>query len=109
MANNTLTIEQIARLPNVLGVVRIDDRDGSAEHTGAEAEALGNVLACLTQLSSLVGSSFGLDGLEEVHLTGKSLGILCLPEGDTTLGLVLNSRARPSELAARLRDGMPIS
>ncbi len=75
------------------------------EHTGAEAEALGNVLACLLQLSTLVGDSFGLENLEEAHLSGKTLGIICLPGDASTLGLVVNSRARAAELVTRIRDG----
>ena len=106
MPTSLPSVEQIARLPNVLGVVRLHETDGTMDQTGAEAEALGNILACFTQLATLVGGSFGLEGLEEAQMSGKTLGILCLPEGESTLGLVLHSRARTSEITARIRDGL---
>ncbi len=105
MPEPTATLDQLARLPNVLGVVRLHEKDGRMEQTGAEAEALGNVLACFLQLSSLVGESFGLEGLEEAQMSGKSLGIICLPGQESTLGLVVNSRVRAAELVSRIREG----
>lgn len=104
MSSSTHSLEQIAQLPNVLGAVRVDDSGSIIDHTGPEAEALGNVLSCMQQLAGLVGASFGLEYLEEIRLSGKSLEILAIPEDADCLGVVLGPRARVNEISNRLRS-----
>lgn len=105
MQDTPSTLGHLATLPNVLGAARLNNTDGSMEQTGPEAEALANVLGCFGQLAGLVGASFGLERLTEAHIGGRNVSIVCVCDDDSTTGVLMNSRARPAEIAARLRSG----
>lgn len=103
MSSTPHSLEQISLIPNVLGVAHCSDTDETVRQTGSEAEALGNVLAYFRQVSELIGASLGLESLDEAQMNGKSVGVLCLPVHDGTLGVVLNSRAKLPEVSSQVR------
>lgn len=92
----------IPQQPGVLGLIECDETGAVLHAEGDDAEALGQVLVFVHQVADLIGESFGLDGLEEGHIIGKSMTAVCVPRGGSDLGVLFDNKAKITELLPRL-------
>ncbi len=88
----------------VLGLIECDEAGNILHADGDDPEALGQVLVFVHQLADLIGESFGLDGLEEAHIIGKSMTAVCVPRGGSDLGVMFDSKADISQTLPQLLD-----
>ncbi|MGE9294828.1 MAG: hypothetical protein ACQKBV_00860 [Puniceicoccales bacterium] len=84
--------------PGVLGLIECDESGTVLMQEGDDVDALGQVLVFIHQISDLIGESFGLDGLEEGHLIGKSMTAVCVPRGGSDLGILFDNKASISTI-----------
>ena len=95
----------IPHYPGLLGVIECDESGTVLQAEGENAEALGQVLVFIHQIADLIGESFGLDGLEEGHVIGKSMTAVCVPRGGSDLGALFDNKAKISEILPSLLEG----
>jgi hypothetical protein len=100
----TITAKDIKQLPGVISFVMCSEAGDIVEQEGSEAEVLSTVLIYFQQVAGLIGESFGLEELQEAHIQGKTLTVLCLPHQGGSVGVVLNSRTRVNEVTASVRQ-----
>jgi len=91
--------------PGVLGVIECDESGTILQEEGDEVEALGQVLVFAHQIADLIGESFGLDGLEEGHIIGKSMTAVCVPRGASDLGVLFDNKASIAKLLPEILQG----
>ena len=96
-------MQRIMQTPNVLGYVHCSLTGEVLEREGSEVESLATVLGHFVRLSGRVGTPFGTDGFHEARIKGKAITVLCMPCDDGAIGVVLDSRARVSEVALCMR------
>lgn len=90
--------------PGLLGLIECDESGTVLHADGDEVEALGQVLVFIHQISDLIGESFGLDGLEEGHVIGKSMTAVCVPRGGSDLGVLFDNKAKISNVLPELLE-----
>ncbi|MEO0795832.1 MAG: hypothetical protein AAFX93_11745 [Verrucomicrobiota bacterium] len=93
------------QFPGLLGMIECDEAGNILHSEGDDAEALGQVLVFMHQISDLIGESFGLDGLEEGHFIGKHMTAVCVPRGGSDLGVLFESKANISEILPSILEG----
>lgn len=92
------------QFPGVLGLIECDEVGNVLHAEGEDPEALGQVLVFVHQLADLIGESFGLEGLEEGHIVGKSMTAVCVPRGGSDLGVMFDNKANISAILPQLLE-----
>ncbi len=90
--------------PHVLGYVHCSEAGDVLVQEGNEVDVLANVLIYFQQVAGLIGESLGLEGFNEAHIQGKSLTVVSMPLDGGAIGVILNNRARVSEVIAQMRQ-----
>lgn len=88
--------------PGVIGFVECNESGLVVNSEGDEAELLGAVLVYFEQMTNLIGETLGLDRYLEAQIYGKSILVHCQPLQDSAFGLLMNSKARLSDLQPML-------
>lgn len=97
-------VQQIMQAPNVLGYVHCSESGDIIVQEGNEVDVLANVLIYFNQMATLIGESFGLEGFHEAQIQSKSLIVLCMPHQGGAIGVIVNARARVSDVAALMKQ-----
>ncbi|MGB0370273.1 MAG: hypothetical protein ACPGN3_02920 [Opitutales bacterium] len=85
-------------LPGLTGMVTCDHSGNIDTHTGDEAEMFGTVVPYLPYQASLIGESFGLEGIEEVTLMGKNVSCVIVPKEEQVHGFIFDSKAKIKDI-----------
>lgn len=103
MPNNT-AVQQIMQSPHVLGYVHCSESGDVLVQEGNEVDVLANVLIYFQQVAGLIGESLGLEEFNEAQIQSKSLTVITMPHQGGAIGVILNNRARVSEVVAQMKQ-----
>ncbi len=92
------------QFPGVMGLIECDETGQVLHAEGDDPEALGHVLVFVHQVADLIGESFGLEGLEEGHIIGKSMTSVCVPRGGSDLGVMFDNKADITSILPQLLE-----
>jgi hypothetical protein len=91
--------------PNFSGLLSLVECDTSGnilQTEGEDAETLVSVLLYFEQMAEKMGDALGFDALTEGRLIGKNVTAICLPRTGSTLGALVDSRAKIEPLIENL-------
>ncbi|HEX5657034.1 MAG TPA: hypothetical protein VFX59_07555, partial [Polyangiales bacterium] len=88
---------------DVLASVRIDAR-GEVHSSAGGDEQLGQLVAYVSRIASLVQADFALDPFDALHAELAGKRVLIYQEGDALIGLVM----KPSSAAQELRQKLGV-
>jgi predicted regulator of Ras-like GTPase activity (Roadblock/LC7/MglB family) len=95
-------IEELRPDPEVVSFVQSDSEGTLLDSKGDDAENLQAGFAYVCGLLQLVGSSFGLENLREIQLSGKNQKVLCLLSETVTTVVVTTPKTNLNALVKQL-------
>ena len=96
-------INRVRNDPEVTAAIHFDNHGELLEGHGDITEEIQDSFAFLTEMGRLVGSSFGLEPLEEIRLIGKEARGLCLMNDESCVSLIGTSKANLASISKKLR------
>lgn len=82
----------------LLGAIICNESGSIVESTSDDLEVFGNILGYVEHLANMIGDSFGLDGVEQVHLKSSQTVGICVPRDGVTLGLLCKNTAKVGKI-----------
>tara|TARA_R100000027_G_scaffold61554_5_gene53007 strand:+ start:15737 stop:16051 length:315 start_codon:yes stop_codon:yes gene_type:complete len=95
--------EHLSRL-GYIGSIECSASGSILEATGDDLEVFGQILGYTAQIANMIGEPFGLDAVEEVHLVGTNTTAICIPQEESSLGILCTSRASTEQILSELID-----
>ncbi len=101
--NKNETKSQLLSHPAIQGWVAIRN-DGTQNVASDEiAERFGEVLIYFNQITELIGETFGLEKLDEIHIVCDELTAVCMPGRKETVGILFDKDTNPNEFLAKYK------
>ncbi len=89
--------------PEIKGWVAIRNDETQSVASDPAAEKLGEVLIYFSEMSSLIGESFGLEKPDEIHIVCDELTAVCLPGAKETVGIIFDQDTKPNQFLAKYK------
>ena len=88
----------------LIGAIVCSENGSIVECTSDDLEVFGNILGYVTQIANMIGESFGLDEVEQVHIkTFHTLGV-CVPQDGSSLGLLCKGNANVDKILDQMSE-----
>ncbi|MCC5790557.1 MAG: hypothetical protein JJT75_13060 [Opitutales bacterium] len=82
----------------LLGAVICSENGSITDSTSDDLEVFGNILGYVGQLANMIGESFGLDEVQQVHLKSSQTVGVCVPQEGSTLGVLCKHSANVDKI-----------
>ncbi|TVP78168.1 MAG: hypothetical protein EA353_08905 [Puniceicoccaceae bacterium] len=76
-----------------IGAIRCASNGAIIDATGDDLEVFGNILGYISQVADMIGEPFGMDSIEEIHIESANTKAICIPQEDSSLGVLCSSRS----------------
>ena len=97
-----IPIEEVFRDPEVLQAVHFSE-DGTLLHARADdADTMQASFAYIEQLTRLIGTSLGMEGLREIQITSAEKKALCVISDTETTALITTTKVNNNALLTKL-------
>ncbi len=103
LVNKNETKNQVLSHPDIKGWVAIRNDETQYVASDKNAEQLGDVLIYFNEISGLIGETFGLDKVDEIHIVCEELTAVCLPGVKETVGVIFDKDTRPNQFLAKYK------
>jgi len=101
--NKHETKNQVLSHPDIKGWVAIRN-DGTQNIASDEtAEQLGDVLIYLNQVTEMIGESFSLDKVDEIHIVCDEFTAVCMPGKMESVGVLFDKNTKPNQFLAKYK------
>jgi len=101
--NKNETKSQVLSHPDIKGWVAIRNDGTQNVASDDKAEQLGDVLIYFNQVSELIGGTFGLDKIDEIHIVCDELTAVCMPGIKETVGVIFDKDTKPNQFLAKYK------
>ncbi|CAA6678823.1 MULTISPECIES: hypothetical protein [unclassified Lentimonas] len=85
-----------------IGAIASNTNGNIIEATSDDLEVFGSILGYITQVADMIGEPFGMDSIEEVHLSSSKTHAVCIPQEDGNLGVLCDNRANVEDILGQL-------
>ncbi len=93
--------DQILSHPEIIGWVAIRNDETQSVASDNNAKELGDVLIYFCDVSELIGETFGLGRVDEIHIVCDEATAVCLPGDKETVGVIFDKNTRPNQFLAK--------
>ncbi len=100
MFNNSTLSELSDR--GFIGAIACSTNGSIIEATSDDLEVFGSILGYISQIAEMIGEPFGMDSIEEIHLTSSNTVAICIPQEEGSLGVLCTNRANTEEILSEL-------
>lgn len=85
-----------------IGAVECNSSGTILDATSDELEVFGSILGYISQVADMIGEPFGMDSIEEIHLSGANTTAVCIPQEDGSLGILCTNRTNIERILSEL-------
>lgn len=101
--SNITSQNQVLSHPDIKGWVAIRNDETQSVSSDPAAEKLGEVLIYFSEISGLIGETFGLGSPDEIHIVCDELTAVCLPGSHETVGILFDKDTKPNQFLAKYK------
>lgn len=86
----------------LIGAIACNASGSIIDATSDDLEVFGSILGYISQVADMIGEPFGMDSIEEVHLSSANTTAICIPQDEDALGVLCTNRANVEEILGEL-------
>lgn len=93
---------QELKLQGFIGAIACSTNGTVVDATSDDLEVFGSIMGYITQMADMIGEPFGMDSIEEIHLSASNTTAICIPQEDGCLGVVCANRANTEAILSEI-------